>query len=49
VPGDPYRANLWGAALDDVRAEIDLANEALFSHSQSNDQKLLRLVANGER
>ena len=48
VPGDAYRADLWGIALDDVRAQTDLANEALFSHSQSNDQKLLRLVANGE-
>jgi hypothetical protein len=48
VPGEPYRADLWGIALDDVRAQTDLANEALFSHSRSNDQKLLRLVSNGE-
>jgi hypothetical protein len=47
-PGAPYRADLWGIALDDVRSQTDLANEALFSHSQSNDQKLLRLVSNGE-
>lgn len=48
MPGEPHRADLWGIALDDVRAQTDLANETLFSRSQSNDQKLLRLVANGE-
>lgn len=48
VPGAPHRADLWGIALDDVRAQTDLANETLFSRSQSNDQKLLRLVANGQ-
>jgi len=47
VPGESYRADLWGLALDEVRAQTDLANETLFSHSQSNDQKLLRLVSNG--
>ncbi len=48
VPGEPYRPDLWGLALDDVRHQTDLANETLFSRSQGNDQKLLRLVANGE-
>jgi hypothetical protein len=48
APGESYRADLWGIALDDVRHQTDLANETLFSRSQSNDQKLLRLVANGE-
>ena len=47
APGEPHRADLWGIALDDVRAQTDLANETLFSRSQGNDQKLLRLVANG--
>ena len=48
VAGEPYRADLWGIALDHVRRQTDMANETLFAHSQSNDQKLLRLVANGE-
>ncbi len=48
VPGEPYRSDLWGIALDDVRRQTEFANETLFSRSQSNDQKLLRLVANGE-
>jgi hypothetical protein len=48
MPGEPYRPDLWGIALDDVRAQTDMANETLFSRSQGNDQKLLRLVANGE-
>lgn len=48
VPDEPFRADLWGIALDHVRAQTDLSNEALFSHSQSNDQKVLRLVSNGE-
>ncbi len=47
-PGEPYRDDLWGLALDDVRRQTDLANETLFSRIQGNDQKLLRLVANGE-
>lgn len=45
---EPAATDLWGRALDDVRRQTDLANETLFSRSQSNDQKLLRLVANGE-
>lgn len=48
VPGDPARADLWGIALDHVRRQTDLSNETLFAHSQSNDQKVLRLVSNGE-
>lgn len=46
--GDPAPSDLWGRALDDVRRQTDFANETLFSRSQGNDQKLLRLVANGE-
>jgi uncharacterized protein len=47
VAGERFRDEWWGAALDDVRGQSDLANEALFSRSISNDQKVLRLVANG--
>lgn len=48
APDEPFRDDLWGLALDHVRRQTDLANETLFAHSQSNDQKLLRLVSNGE-
>ncbi len=48
VPGAAAPADLWGRALDDVRRQTDLANETLFSRSPTNDQKVLRLVANGE-
>ena len=47
VPGERFREEWWGAALDDVRRQAELSNEALFSRSISNDQKVLRLVANG--
>lgn len=48
VPGESYDPAVWGRALDDVRRQSELANESMFSRSQSNDQKLLRLIANGQ-
>jgi hypothetical protein len=39
---------LWGIALNDVRAQTEPAFESMFSRSSASDQKSLRLLANGE-
>ena len=48
MPGESHDPAVWGRALDDFRRQSELANESMFSRSQSNDQKLLRLIANGQ-
>lgn len=48
APGEPYRDELWGVALADVRRQSAPANETLFSRCPATDQKVLRLLAQGK-
>lgn len=44
-PGVPYTSKTWEAALADVRASTDLANETVYSGFLAGDKMVLRLVA----
>jgi hypothetical protein len=49
APGAVHHRRIWDAALASLRAETDLANEAIFSGFATSEKAVLRLLAGGER
>lgn len=47
-PGAAYHRQTWATALATLRAETDLANEAIFSGFATSEKAVLRLLAGGE-
>jgi hypothetical protein len=44
-PGVPYSPRVWEAALADIRASTDLANETVYSGFVAGEKMVLRLLA----